>query len=336
MLEPEDLTLKVLIVGCGNIAGGFDEKNMVNELPLTHAGAYTRDRRFKLIACVEPNDQRRQDFMTVWNVPEGFRSISEVLNSAHKFDVISICSPTTSHEQDINVALQLSPKLIFCEKPITLQLSTSEKIVNKCKQAEVLLAVNYSRRWDPDVVKLASEIKSGVWGSLRSVSGWYNKGILNNGSHMLDLLYMLVGPITIIKAGRMVHDFFLDDPSIPVWLENSAGIPIHLSCGQAEDYERFELQFMFSLGVLSMEDGGFRWRMRSVAESKIFNDYRILTKGRSKLGKYRTVMLNAVSNIHNSISGKEALSSNGDNAILVQRWCQIIKESARLDATEIS
>ena len=30
------------------------------------------------------------------------------------------------------------------------------------------------------------------------------------------------------------------------------------------------------------------------------------------------------------------LSSNGDNAILVQRWCQIIKESARLDATEIS
>jgi predicted dehydrogenase len=335
MPDTEDSALRVLIVGCGNIAGIFDENRPANEIPLTHAGAYLRDGRFKLIACVEPNDQRRLNFMAAWNIPVGFRSISETLKSELRFDVISICSPTSSHAADVETALRMNPRLIFCEKPITLSLAASEKIVNACKRAGVLLAVNYSRRWDPDVLKLASNIKSGGWGTLRAVTGWYSKGISNNGSHMLDLLHMLLGPLTIIQVGRMVHDFFPDDPSIPVWLENSAGVPIHLTCGHAGDYARFELQFMFSMGVLSMEDGGLRWRTRAVIESETFKGYQGLTEGISKTGEYPTVMLNAVNNIHDSITGRGALSSTGETAMVVQRWCQIIKERSGLDTIDI-
>ena len=60
----------VLIVGCGKIAGGFDEGRPVGDSPLTHAGAYIRDGRFNIVACVEPDDNRRSEFMAAWDVPK--------------------------------------------------------------------------------------------------------------------------------------------------------------------------------------------------------------------------------------------------------------------------
>ena len=105
-----DLTsLRVLIVGCGNIAGGFDLGRPSGYLPYTHAGAYSRDGRFELLACVEPDDKRRSEFMAAWGVPAGFRSIEEALGSGNQFDVISICSPTDCHAHDLEMALRLKP-----------------------------------------------------------------------------------------------------------------------------------------------------------------------------------------------------------------------------------
>lgn len=114
--------LSALIVGCGNIAGGFDSNRTAAEFPYTHAGAYSRDGRFVLAACVEPDEKRREDFADTWGVPEQFRSIEEASSAGAQFDVVSICSPTPSHAQDVESALRLKPKLIFCEKPVTLSL----------------------------------------------------------------------------------------------------------------------------------------------------------------------------------------------------------------------
>ena len=57
MSEP----FSVLIVGCGAIAGGYDEHG-TQEVLLTHAGAYSQDSRFRIRACVEPDSDRRKQF----------------------------------------------------------------------------------------------------------------------------------------------------------------------------------------------------------------------------------------------------------------------------------
>ena len=46
--------LSVLIVGCGRIAGGFDEKRAPEEFALSHAGAYSKRTDVVLAACVDP------------------------------------------------------------------------------------------------------------------------------------------------------------------------------------------------------------------------------------------------------------------------------------------
>jgi len=331
--EKRDLTpLRVLIVGCGNIAGGFDERCTPGDFPYTHAGAYVQDGRFNITACVEPDDNRRGEFMAAWSVPDGFHTIDALLEfhneESPQFDVISICSPTDCHAYDFEIALSLKPKLIFCEKPVTTSLSETERLIEECSSANILLAVNYTRRWDPDILKLQADMSAGQWGSLRSVVGIYNKGILNNGSHMLDLCQFLIGPMKIIKVGKPVEDHFSDDPTIPVWLEGNQSVPIHLTCANAEDYAVFELQLVFSLGVLTMEEGGMFWNERRVVDSDTFKGYRKLGEIVRRPGEYPKAMLCAVDNIYRAINQNIPIASNGVNSLAVQRACEDVKQQA--------
>ncbi len=320
--------LRVLIVGCGNIAGRFDESRSQSDFPLTHAGALSRDHRFSLVACVDPDTHRLNEFAEAWGIPAGFESMKQLLDLDVSFDVISICSPTSCHIHDIEVALRLSPKLIFCEKPVTKSLLETERLVAECSKAKILLAVNYSRRWDPDITKLKNDIQAGYWGQLRSVVGVYNKGILNNGSHMLDIINFLLGPLTIKNVGVPIDDFFQSDPTIPVWLEAANGLPMQLVCGHAKDYAIFEIQFLFSQGVLTMEEGGMFWRERRAKDSTTFKGYRVLDDGSRRAGKYPRAMLQAVDNIYHAINQDRPLASTGESALVAQRICEQIKQQA--------
>jgi predicted dehydrogenase len=318
--------LDVLIIGAGNIAGIFDSNMTNRDLPITHAGAYSRDQRFNILASVDPNEERRLEFMSKWAVPFGFSSIEDVINSGKNFDVISICSPTNNHVNDINNALKLKPKLIFSEKPISNSVLDSENVINDCQLNNIHLAVNYNRRWDPVVFKIKYEIKEGLWGKLRSVVGYYNKGILNNGSHMIDLLIFILGPIVLINTGKPVYDFFINDPSIPAFFEAYENVPIHLVCGHAEDYSLFELNFIFSKGILTMENGGLFWRERYSKSSQVFQGYKTLDEDVKRSGGYHSAMLAAIENIYKTIKFGDKLSSNGDSALATQRICESIKK----------
>ncbi|MCX7180804.1 MAG: Gfo/Idh/MocA family oxidoreductase [Proteobacteria bacterium] len=320
--------LSVLIIGCGNIAGGFDQGRPAGYRPYTHAGAFRRDGRFDLVASVDPDSAKRAEFMAEWSVPRGFDSVAELAEQGMHFDVVSICSPTPCHAGDLEVAMHLTPRLIFCEKPVTPSLAQTKKRVALCAEAKVLLAVNHNRRWDPEIVRLRADILAVKWGALRSATAIYNKGILNNGSHMLDLLHLLIGPMDVVRVGEPVADFFPADPTIPAWLVGPGGLPVHLACGHAADYAIFELQLVFSAGVLAMEDGGLFWRERRAVDSETFKGYRMLDAGIRRQGGDDHSMCRAVDNIYRAITLGEPLASTGESALAAQRLCERIKQMA--------
>ncbi|MDF1582055.1 MAG: Gfo/Idh/MocA family oxidoreductase [Methyloprofundus sp.] len=319
--------LHVLIVGCGNIAGGFDATRPAFQLPYTHAGAFSRDTRFELVACVEPDQDKRNEFMRFWNIGSGWADISQI-PKAFQVDVISICSPTKYHVQHLRAAIAFQPKLIFCEKPLATSTAQAEQLVSQCQQLGILLAVNYTRAWDPAIVDLKWVIDKGTRGALRSVVGFYNKGILNNGSHLLDLLVFLIGKLQIISVGQPVFDFFEDDPSVSVLLQSIAGVNVHLVPGNAQDFAFFEIHFVFSQGVLVMEESGLSWRDRCLVESESFKGYQYLNAGEFKKGTYANSMLNALDNIFHAVQHDQPLNRNGNMALEVQRLCEQIRKLA--------
>ena len=322
--------LSVLIVGCGNIAGGFDAARAPNAAPFTHAGAFRRHGRYRLSACVDPDEARCREFMRHWGIASGHSSMDDVVESGSRFDVVSVCSPTGCHANDVRAALRLQPRVIFCEKPVAPSATTTAELVQACEEAGVLLAINHTRRWDPEITRIRSELVSGVWGPVRTVVGFYNKGVLNNGSHMIDLLHHLLGPVSVVATETPVWDGLPDDPSVPAVLSGLNGLPIHLACGDASDFALFEVQIVMKGGMLTMEEGGLAWRVRRTIESPHFLGYRTLDAGERYAGGYPSAMLGAVGNIHEAVNGGAELASTGRSALAAQEVCEQIKAKAGL------
>lgn len=320
--------LRVLIVGCGNIAGRFDEERPAEALPLTHAGAYRRDDGFDLVGCVDPDAERRAAFAAHWQVPWAGAALSDWSGGA--VDVVSICSPTACHRADVEAALALNPRLIFCEKPVTPTAQETAILVSQCEDAGVALAVNHTRRWAPDVMSLRQEIAAGHRGRLLSAVGTYTKGIVNNGSHLIDLLHFLLdSELRLIAAGRASHDHDPRDPTVPALLETADGAPVQLAVGDARDYARFELELAFAGGTVTMEDGGLNWRDRAVIDSPDFAGYRTLGGGQSRPGRYAEAMMLAVANIRSALERETPLASTGQSALRAQQLCETIRAAAR-------
>ncbi|MSP36528.1 MAG: Gfo/Idh/MocA family oxidoreductase [Limnohabitans sp.] len=319
---------KVLIIGCGNMAGGYDLLQPDEALPLGHAKAFGQHGGFEVTSCIDPNTAQRHAFQSRWQVPHGFASWQDLPQVEGAFDVISICSPTVVHAHDIQAALALKPRLIFCEKPVTLHVAQTQQAVTDCANHQVLLAVNHSRRWSPEVQQLKQQLAQGQWGAVRSVSAVYNKGMLNNGSHMIDLLLNLFGPLHINHVGQAVYDHFDTDPSVDACLQTADGVPIQLSVAHAQDYALFEMQIVTEKGVISMEDGGARWRFRTAAPSTQLPGYNFLNHGEWLGAQGSPALRNAVTNLHDVLMQGAALACTGVHALQAQSLCEHIQQQA--------
>jgi predicted dehydrogenase len=316
----------VVIIGCGNIAGGFDSNIKPSDWPLTHAGAYVSNKKFHIVACCDPDIEKRTKFQSDWKVPLSTSSPNELEFGEGEVDVVSICSPTAFHAESIRSVLRWKPRLIFCEKPIASNLHDARSLTAICRDAGVELVVNYSRRWDPDVCRLKSDIAAGKWGAVHSITGLYNKGVLNNGGHLIDLVQFLFGSLTVLASGRGGADYWEHDPSIACLLETEDGVPVTLNIGDAKNYSLFELEIIFEGGVVRMESGGLKWVTKQVVESADFTGYKVLGPASSYEGRYKECMSRAVANIYNYLVGEAEFPSTATTALKAQAVCQEILE----------
>jgi predicted dehydrogenase len=317
-----------MIIGCGNIAGALDSGQINStRAPLTHAKAYRAHDYFDCVACVDPDPVERAKFQKYWSLDHSFSSIDEAVSAEVRVDVISICSPTYYHGAHLEQVLSLKPKLVFCEKPLHVDPLVAREIVQAYKQHDVHLMVNYSRRFDPSLTFFKQSIADGKFGELRAISGWYNKGLLNNGSHLLDLLIFLFGNLSVEHVGDAVCDFKLADVSYPLFLATNKDVPIALSCGNANDFGLIELEFLFSNARVKMLNGGRQWSVESVIDDAIFKGYKSLGPAKVSDGEYMQVFQNALSNIHNCLSKQRQLKSSGEDALcVVQLYSDILEK----------
>lgn len=323
-----DGRLEVLIVGCGNIAGGFDAARADDAQPLTHAAALRRHGGFVLRACVDSDADQRSAFMARWRVAHGAARIEDLQSAPGTFDLVCICSPTVLHGEHLAAALALAPRMVFCEKPVTPTLAETAHWAARYAQAGIPIAVNHTRRWAPDVVRLSDELRRGTWGPVRSASGTYNKGVLNNGGHMVDLLHLLLGPVEPMAAGAGVWDFWPEDPSVPALLRTAQGVPVTLNVGHAADCSVFELQLVTEKAVITMEEGGLAWRVRPIVESPDFKGYRSLSAGERRAGEYAQAMGRAAANLHAAITQGEPLACSAASAQAAQAVCETLRRMA--------
>lgn len=323
----EGEALSVLIVGCGDIAGGFDEAGEGPEI-MTHAGAYSHHPGFAVAACVEPDAERRRAFMERWDIAVGFDDLAACRAAGAPYDVASVCVPTPLHAEVLEELLEMPVRAVFCEKPLSGDVEASARLVEAYRAAGRPLAVNYFRRWDESMDRLRQDIAGGDWGAVQSVTGHYTKGVLNCGSHLIDLVTFLAGPLRAEAVFRRRHDFSPEDPTLDALLSTAEGAPVYLVGSDSRHFFTFEIDLVMERGRIVIEDLGRVLRHRRVATHPVFPSRRTLERGEWIGTGFGEAMVRAVDNLRAHLDSGAELLGDGAGALDVQRLCAELIEMA--------
>jgi predicted dehydrogenase len=191
LIPKSDKVFKVAIVGCGNIAGGYDEAGDGYSV-MTHAKAYELEPHTKVVAAMDPDSNRLGKFCEIWSVPTGYSEVDAMMQEQAP-DIVSICSPNEHHYAQLKQLVRYRPAAIFCEKPLALSAREAREMISLCRSSDVLLVVNYLRRWDPTLLSFGSRIRSGEFGAVQNGRVYFTKGVFHNASHAVNLLASWLG-----------------------------------------------------------------------------------------------------------------------------------------------
>jgi predicted dehydrogenase len=192
---------RVGLVGFGRMAAGYsDDPAMARHYPFaTHAQVLRAHPRLDWRVVVDSDAAALEAARTRWRVPVTASSISS-LCAATEIDIIVLATPPSAR---LGILRGLpSLRAVLAEKPLGENLLSADRFLADCGERGLMVQVNFWRRADRLFRELAEGRLVANVGRPMAVSCFYGNGLLNNGSHMLDMVRMLFGEV----AGMQVLD----------------------------------------------------------------------------------------------------------------------------------
>lgn len=263
-----NLKYKTLIIGAGRIGAFYDEPN--NNQILSHAHGITNNINFELCGFIDNNLEVAQKAAQIWNT--NYYLTIEACIEENTIDVIVIAVPDEVHFSWLTRALKFKPKLIILEKPIVTTIADAKVVEKLVMASNTVILVNYSRRYEPIYSYLKEMIRSGQLGVFTNGHGYYGKGIIHNGTHMLDMLNYFVGEFIDFSIIESFTDYTEADPTVSAILKYSTG-QFYLQAVNSNKVTIFEIDLLFENGRIRMSELGRLIEVYKAKESKQLKDY---------------------------------------------------------------
>lgn len=134
--------LRVAVVGAG-IYG------------INHINAYKWNPNAKLVAVCDLNESLRKKIEEQFQV-KTYEQVKDMLEQ-EEIDAVSIATPDCYHAAPALEAIRHG-KDVLIEKPLATTLEDAREIIAEAKKANVRVAVDYHKRWDPASIQLKNEL----------------------------------------------------------------------------------------------------------------------------------------------------------------------------------
>ncbi|MEX2035825.1 MAG: Gfo/Idh/MocA family oxidoreductase [Xanthobacteraceae bacterium] len=148
------MTVRAAIVGLGrwgrSLVGAVQGKTEA----IKFAAAYTRTRASAEAYCRKMNIPLRQRF--------------EDILADRSIDAVVLATPHSLHAAQVMAAVKAG-KHVHVEKPLTLDRPSAQAVVAAAKDAGVVLAVGFNRRFHPSVVELRKRLDDGRLGTVMAM-----------------------------------------------------------------------------------------------------------------------------------------------------------------------
>lgn len=191
--------LRTVVVGFGRIAAGYaDDSFLAKYVPYaTHAQVLVAHPAYEWAAVVEPRESALKQAVDRWRVPIVARDVDE-LPRDFQADVVVLATPPTSR---LSILERLQGiRAVLIEKPLASNAAAAEELLRYCDRRGILLQVNFLRRADDTCRALAAGTLRAMIGTPQAIFGLYGDGLINNASHMVDLVRMFFGEVAAVQA----------------------------------------------------------------------------------------------------------------------------------------
>jgi len=199
--------LAVGVVGAGWMATDY------------HVPAFTSHPRTRVVAFAERDSNRRAAAEKELSLP-GYGDAASML-AAHDLDVVSICTPPSTHEEIFMQAVEAGCH-VLCEKPLALTAESARRMADAATDAGVVTQVGYLHRYYRNYERALTLLDNDMLGDIVEVSiahhsappsvGWYYNPALSGGGvardlfpHSLDVLFTLFGEDWTVTDASVRH-----------------------------------------------------------------------------------------------------------------------------------
>ena len=234
MAAPPGPVLGWGVVGCGDVV---ERKS---------GPAIARAERSRMVQVMRRDGAAARAFARRHEVPAWTDDAQQVI-AADAVDIVYVATPPSSHLQYVRAAAAAG-KHVLVEKPMALNAAEGRAMVAACAAAGVELFVAYYRRFQPHVLRMrtllaeraigrpvqaavelaaadvARRLAAGrrEWRDDPAISG--GGGLVDLGSHRIDLLVWLLGPVA--EAHAVAARF---QPGVAV--EQTAAVVLRMESG---------------------------------------------------------------------------------------------------------
>jgi len=235
---------RVLIVGCGRIAGGFNEGD--ETAVLTHVVAYRR-LNAEIVGCVDVDGETASRFARRWSIPRAGIDLAAMVHETQP-EVVSLCTPPDARLGPLRLVLAApSVRSVLVEKPLALAVEEALQIRALAAASGRAVLVNYFRAFDPFYVEVERACRAGEFGRLGMGTALYYGDAVTNSSHLLERLLAMLGPPS--SARRLGGD--ARQPTFELTWEG-ANVVVLPAIGCR--YSPIEMDLLFESGRLRIVD----------------------------------------------------------------------------------
>ena len=157
-------------------------------------------KRAKLAGAISGTPSKLKDWQAKYNIPAkncyNYENFDEIKNNPD-IDAVYVITPNGLHHDEV-IRVAKAGKHVICEKPMAVNATEGQEMVDACKAAGVKLLVGYRMHFEPHTLEIIRMRKAGNFGKVlffQGLSGfiigdpaqWRLNKQLSGGGAMMDI-----------------------------------------------------------------------------------------------------------------------------------------------------
>lgn len=333
------MPLETVIIGFGGISAGLAaDPLMARYFRYATHGQVLRDHpAYQWTAVVDPAEAARDSAVSEWGVAEAVPSV-QALRAPERFRVAVLTNPAATRLECLLALPGL--QAVMMEKPLGPDQAVVNALMAECQRRGLAVQVNFWRRGDTALRALAEGGLADAVGPVQAVFGLYGNGLFNNGSHLVDQIRLLLGPVVWVSAGAApvpANGPIRGDVHIPCTLGLADGRLVQLQPLDFRHYREISLDIWGQRGRMQILHEGLTLlrsdrrpnRGLAGADEVASDETERLPIGVSE------ALYNLYGNLAEATQGAAALLSPMEEAVLCEKILDAVVQSAAADGRRV-